>query len=70
MELSVLTVDGEIIGCSHGADRVAEATLVDAVVEPADRLYQHYPAVRGDTDSVTGTERLAVLHPHSCADGA
>lgn len=63
-------MDCEVKGRSHGADRVADLTLVGAAVGAVDRLYEHYPVVRRESDSVAGIERLAVLQPHSGADGA
>lgn len=65
-----LTVDREVVGDSHGADRVADPTLVGAVVGAVNGLNEHGSVVDGETDSAGGTERTAILHPHSGADGA
>ena len=68
--MSVLTVDSEVMGHSHGADWVADSTLVGAVIGAVNRLNEHCSVVHGETDSVTGMKRTAVFHPHSSADGA
>lgn len=65
-----LTVDNKIKRRSHGADRVADPTLVGAVVGAVDGLYEHGFVARGEADSVIWTEGLAVHHPLSRADGA
>lgn len=70
LQWAVLTVDSEIIGHSHGANWVADSTLVGAVVGAVNRLYEHCLVAHGEADSATVMERPAVLHPQSCADGA
>lgn len=58
------------MGHSHGADWVADSTLVGAVVGAVNRFYGHCPVVHGEADSATRMERPAVHHPHYGADGA
>lgn len=58
------------MGHSHGADWVADSTLVGAMVGEVHRLYEHCPVVRGEAESAAGMERPSVLHPDSAADGA
>lgn len=67
---AVLTVDSEIIGRSHGANWVADSTQVGAVVGAVNRLNEHCLVVYGEADSAVRMEKLAILHPHSRADGA
>lgn len=40
------------------------------MVGAVNRLYEHCLVAHGEADSATVMERPAVLHPHSCADGA
>lgn len=68
--LAVLTVDCEVKSRGHGADGVAELTMVGAAAGAVDRLYEHHPVVCGETHSVARLERPVVLHPHPGADGA
>lgn len=58
------------MGCGHGADWIADSTLVGAVVGEVNRLYGHCPVVRGEAESAAGLQRPAILHPDSGADGA
>lgn len=58
------------MGHSHGADRVADSTPVGAVIGAVNGLNEHGSVVHGEADSPSGTKQLAILSPHSGADGA
>ncbi len=66
----VLTVDSEIMSHSHGADWVADSTLVGAMVGAVNRLYENGPVVYGEADPAARMERPTVLHPLPGADRA
>lgn len=57
------------MGHSHGADWVADSTLVGAVVGAVNRFYEHCPVVHGEADSVARMERPAFHHPRCGAVG-
>lgn len=40
------------------------------MVGAVNRLYEHGLVAGGEADAATGTEGLAILHPHPSADGA
>lgn len=58
------------MGRSHGADRVADSTLIGAADRNVNRLYGCCLVVQGKADTATGIKRLAIFYPLSGADGA